>query len=228
MQSIILEFEEKVEEINEYFDFVQTTTHLTRDFDPTKTVIISESVHYILKSNLFLLLYNLIESSFRNSLEKICIEITSEELSYQNLIPQIKQMWINKEYKNFGDNYHIRGTQKSEFVMNKIDTIAQEIVRINFDDKLSGNVTPKIIKESIIEYGLAIHQIPAENEPSLFTIKNKRNNLAHGNESFSECGRGYTLSELDEIKNKSTEYMKFILTHIKTFIDNKQYKNAIQ
>jgi hypothetical protein len=225
MEFIILEFERKVEEINEYFNFVQTTTHLTREFDSTRTVVVSETVHHVLKSNLFLLLYNLIESSFRNSLEKICLEITSEELVYQSLIPQIKQMWISMEYKNFDKTCTIdRAIQKSEFVMNKIDTIAQDIVNIKFDNKLSGNVTPDIIKKSIQEYGLETHQIPEENSDSLFIVKNKRNNLAHGNESFSECGRNYTLLKLNEIKNESTEYMRFILTHIKIFIENKHYK----
>ncbi len=225
MEFIIIEFEKKVQEINEYFNFVQTTTHLARDFDPRKIIFVSESVHHVLKSNLFLLLYNLIESSFRNSLEKICIAITSEELSYQNLIPQIKQMWINKEYKSFGDTCPIpRETLKSEFVMNKIDMIAQEIININFNNELSGNVTPSIIKKSIEEYGLKTNHIPKENESSLFIIKDKRNNLAHGNESFSECGRNYSILKLGEIKNESIEYMRYILTHIKTFIENKHYK----
>lgn len=225
MEFIILEFEEKIREINEYFNFVQTTTHLTREFDETRTIVVSETVHHVLKSNLFLLLYNLIESSFKNSLEKICTEITADELMYQNVVPQIKQMWINTKYKNFDETCAIpREIQKSKFVMNKIDTIAQDIVNIRFDSKLSGNVTPEIIKKSIKEYGLETHQISEQNSSSLFIIKDKRNNLAHGNESFSECGRNYTLLKLDEIKNESTNYMRFILTHIKIFIEDKKYK----
>jgi len=225
MELIILDFENKVEEIDEYYTFVKTTTHIVRDFDTTRTVQISEKVHNILKSNLFLLLYNLIESSFKNSLEEICNKITDDELRYIDVIPQIKQMWINTEYRNFGDKCIVpREALKSEFIMDKIDTITQDIVNITFVNKLSGNVTPDIIKKSIKEYGLETHQISEENSSSVFIIKNKRNNLAHGNESFSECGRNYTLLQLDEIKDKSTNYMRFILEHIKTFIENKQYK----
>lgn len=112
MDIVISEFEEKANEIDEYFSFVQRTTH-------------------------------------HKNFESRCV------------IP--------------------REMQKSEFLMNKINNIAQVI------------------------------------------IKNKRNNLAHGNESFSECGRDYTLENLEEIKDESVEYMRFILTHIKEFIKDKKY-----
>ncbi|MDQ7047819.1 MAG: MAE_28990/MAE_18760 family HEPN-like nuclease [Sulfurovum sp.] len=220
MEVIILEFEGKTEEINEYFSFVRTTTHLRLNLGEDM-IEVSETVHQVLKSNLFLLLYNVVESSFKNALEKICIEISNDELKYKDVISEIKKMWINKEYKNFNEKCDIpRDTSKSEFLMNKIDTITQDIVNIRFTNQLSGNVTPVIIKESINEYGLETHDI--ENPSSLFIIKNKRNNLAHGNEIFSECGREYTLLRLEEIKNESVDYMRFILEHIKDFIDEKK------
>ena len=56
-------------------------------------------------------------------------------------------------------------------------------------------------------------------------IKNydRRNWLAHGNQSFNECSRDTTIGELKIIKNESIDYMRFILTHIQKFISNKQY-----
>ncbi|MDQ7083767.1 MAG: MAE_28990/MAE_18760 family HEPN-like nuclease [Sulfurovum sp.] len=223
MEFVVLEFEEKVEEINEYFSFIKRTTHLRLN-SSDETIQVSETVHQILKSNLFLLLYNLVESSFKNALENICISITNDdELKYQKVIPKIKEIWINKEYKKFGEKCILpRDTEKSTFLINKIDTIAQEIIKLNFTNTLSGNVTPPIIKESINEYGLETHDV--RNPSSLFIIKNKRNNLAHGNETFSQCGRAYSIVTLEEIKNESINYMRFILEHIKDFIDEKKYK----
>ena len=224
MEVIILEFELKVKEINEYFLFILNTTHLERDFDETKIVKVSKTVQDVLKANLFLLLYNLVESSFKKSLESICLNITNEEITYVKVIPEIRKMWINKQYKNFESTCVIpREMKKSEFIMDKIDNIAQDIIDIKFDNELSGNVTTKHIKDLTMQYGLQSNEILEKEATSLFIIKNKRNNLAHGNESFSECGRDYTLGKLEEIKIESVDYMRFILTHIKEFVVTKQY-----
>ena len=224
MEGIILEFESKVNEIDEYFLFISTTTHLERDFDETKIVKVSKTVQDVLKANLFLLLYNLVESSFKKSLESICIQITNDEITYIKVIPEIRKIWINKQYKNFESTCVIpREMKKSEFIMDKIDNIAQDIIDIKFDNELSGNVTTKQIKDLITQYGLQSNEILEKAANSLFIIKTKRNNLAHGNESFSECGRDYTLEKLEEIKNESVEYMRFILSHIKEFLENKKY-----
>jgi len=225
MEGIILEFESKVKEIDEYFSFISTTTHLERDFDETKIVKVSKTVQDVLKANLFLLLYNLVESSFKKSLESICIQITNDEITYVKVVPEIRKIWINKQYKNFESTCVIpREMQKSEFLMNKIDNIAEDIIDIKFDNELSGNVTTKQIKDLTTQYGLQSNEILEKEAKSLFIIKNKRNNLAHGNESFSECGRDYTLEKLEELKDESVDYMRFILGQIKAFIDDKQYQ----
>jgi len=225
MDAVILEFEEKSNEIDEYFSFVQRTTHLRGFLNTTDTIQVSQTVHNILKSNLFLLLYNLVESSFKKSLESICIQITSDRITYINVIPEIRKIWISKQYKNFESACVIpRNMQKSEFLMNKIDNITQDIINIEFDNELSGNVTTTQIRDLTTQYGLQSDEILDMEATSLFIIRNKRNNLAHGNESFSECGRDYTLEKLEEIKNESIEYMRFILSHIKIFIEDKQYK----
>lgn len=224
MEIVIAEFETKVEEINEYFLFIEKTTHLRFNINED-TIQVSETVHQVLKSNLFLLLYNLIESSFKNALEKICIDITTDRLIYKDVIPQIKQLWVNREYKNFGDKCSIpRDTSKSEFLVNKIDSISTEVVSIAFKNNLSGNVTPKVIKEAIGNYGLNTEKVLDDTEHPIYIIKERRNNLAHGNESFSECGRSYTLERLQEIKDESIDYMQFILEHIRDFTENKKYK----
>ena len=224
MDIVISEFEEKANEIDEYFSFVQRTTYLRGFSSATDTIQIPQTVHNILKSNLFLLLYNLVESSFKKSLESICLNITNDEITYIRVIPEIRKIWINKQYKNFESTCVIpREMQKSEFLMNKINNIAQDIINIEFDNELSGNVTTKQIKDLTTEYGLQSDEILEKEANSLFIIKNKRNNLAHGNESFSECGRDYTLEKLEKIKDESVDYMRFILTHIKEFIKDKKY-----
>jgi len=225
MEGIILEFESKVNEIDEYFNFVTKTTPIRGFSSDLEKIEVSSTIHNILKANLFLLLYNLIESSFKKALENICIQITNDEITYIDVIPEIRKIWITKQYKNFESGCVIpREVQKSEFIMNKIDDIAQDIISIEFDNKLSGNVTTSQIQKLTIQYGLQSEEISNREATSLYVIKNKRNNLAHGNESFSECGRGKTVEELKDIQIESIDYMRFILTNIQAFLTNKKYK----
>jgi len=231
MELVISEFEAKVQEISEYFSFIEKTTHL-RLHDNRGMVQVSKTVHNVLKANLFLLLYNLVESSFKNTLEKICINITNDTLKYKDVIPEIKKMWIEKEYKNFGNLTIPKNTKKSEFIMNKIENIANDIVKIEFyrndkktkNDDISGNLDVREMKRINEKYGAKLDTVPNMDANSLLTVKTKRNNLAHGNETFSECGENYTMNELREIEKESIKYMRFILNHIKSFIINKQYK----
>ena len=236
MQSVILDFESKVEEIEEYFNFIETTTHLERDFDKEKIVKVSEIVYDVLKANIFLLLYNLIESSFKNALEKICIEITNDRLTYKEVIPEIKRLWLEKHYKNFENIKIPKNIKKSEHIMNTIDNITEDIIEINFyidekkrkNDDISGNVDAREISKINQKYGAKLRYQPKDiDKQALQIVKIQRNNLAHGDETFRKCGRDKTLETLGEIKSSSIEYMRFILSHIKKFIENKEYKLEI-
>jgi len=108
--------------------------------------------------------------------------------------------------------------------MDKIDNIANDIIEIEFNIKknsdISGNLDARKIKEINQKYGIILEK----DNKSLFIIKNQRQKLAHGDEIFSRCGANYTIQELEEIKNESIDYMRFILTHIQEFLINKKYK----
>ncbi len=234
MQSVILDFELKVEEIDEYFSFIKTTTHLKEDFDKTKTIKVSQTVYNVLKANLFLLLYNLIESSFKNALEKIYIDITNNSLTYTKVIPEIKRIWLEKKYKNFENMEIPKNIKKSEYIMNIIDNIAGDVIEIKFytnekkrkNDDISGNIDAREINRINKKYGIELENNTNIKKEHLLTIKTQRNNLAHGDESFNKCGESYFISDLEEIKNESIEYMRFILNHIKSFIENKKYLSS--
>ena len=58
----------------------------------------------------------------------------------------------------------------------------------------------------------------------LSLVKNKRNALAHGDTSFVECGRDYTVTQLGEIQRESVLYVKAILRNIESFTKTKTYR----
>lgn len=57
-------------------------------------------------------------------------------------------------------------------------------------------------------------------------IKEKRNKLAHGNESFSTAGTNIDFTELYQMKEVVLAYLTEFVTNIQHFIDNKGYKHS--
>ena len=55
------------------------------------------------------------------------------------------------------------------------------------------------------------------------TVKNNRNDLAHGIKSFAEVGKDKSADELIEIKNKVVEYLRQILEKIEIYLENQEY-----
>jgi hypothetical protein len=54
-------------------------------------------------------------------------------------------------------------------------------------------------------------------------VKTQRNDLAHGSISFSECGRQYTVDELERIKRQVVVFMRSILRSIGAYIRKQSY-----
>ena len=58
----------------------------------------------------------------------------------------------------------------------------------------------------------------------LETVKERRNDLAHGTLSFAECGRDYSIDQLIDIKKETVLFLKGLLTGMKKYYDEQQYK----
>ncbi|NEO33598.1 MAG: hypothetical protein F6K36_24860, partial [Symploca sp. SIO3C6] len=93
---------------------------------------IDSDLEKTLKTNSFLLLYNLTESTMRNAIEIIFDEISKEGISFDKIRNEIKIVII----KNIQNNYSPKN------LLNKINTIAVDIISASFDkEKLfSGNL----------------------------------------------------------------------------------------
>jgi hypothetical protein len=91
----------------------------------------------------------------------------------------------------------------------------------------SGNVDQEEIKKMAQKYGFSAHTDArkTQNGEKLKTIKNRRNELAHGFKSFQECGEERTFQEMKAIKDECLLYIEQILKNIDVFLKNKTYLN---
>lgn len=230
MDVVIDEFHSRVKDINLYFEFIaefeNDKTRLYKSHaNPQK---INKDLYKILKANLFLLLYNAVESSFTDALEKLCAKLSDSETLYKDVTDKLQELYLKKKYNSFDGNKAVpKGEKKLPWLVNTIKSLSREIIEIQFDKKdISGNLNAEKITAFALDYGFMtekIDNLKNSKGQSTYIVKHNRNSLAHGNISFAECGGNFSIAELDKIKNETVEYMKDLLEIIKSHIDGKKY-----
>jgi hypothetical protein len=199
-------FEQRKTEIEEYFQFLS-------DYKPANA---DDNLFKILKSNLLVMLYNLIESSISNAIEEIHNNIYSNSISFNSLKERIKSLVINNTKRVNSDKF-----------VTQITDIATDIIKHTFkrEELFNGNVDSRKIKKLSEQYGFNsdTDYERTKHGSHLVTIKDKRNDLAHGIYSFTEVGKEYTIQDLEEMKDKTINYMSDILGNIELYLINKNY-----
>jgi hypothetical protein len=226
MLEVKRDFEARVVEINLYFslleDILINDAKLVLSDDTIKTFdsILSETM----KANGFLLLYNLAESCTSGAIENIYTSIKRDDITYDQLRKELKIEIIKSLKENVGASPFVEMTS----------LIANDIVFNCFDrNKLfSGNVDARELKKIALKYGFSSSitayqdsegNMSSINTGHILTVKNKRNDLAHGIYSFKDCGREYTIQDLTSIKTHVVEYLRQVLDNIEEYINNKEY-----
>ncbi|MEG4394444.1 MAE_28990/MAE_18760 family HEPN-like nuclease [Microcoleus sp. BROC3] len=222
MNTVLLDFNTRAQEVDDYFIFLhglskQTTKLAVADSAGQYQIqSLNPELEKTLKANGLLLLYNLVESTMRNAIVAIFDELKNQAISFDQLKSEIK-MIVLQNLKN-------RSPKKIHLQINQIST---DIIIATFDgEKLfSGNVDARLIKEIAKKYGFSYQTdfAKTKNGESLVDIKDKRNDLAHGVKSFKEVGQGKTIEDLLKIKDEVIEYLRQILENIKTYLDNQEY-----
>jgi hypothetical protein len=225
MNTVIADFEKRVREIDVYFRHLEAIeekdgklsvpTARGRALRPIDPALIK-----VLKANMFLLLYNLVESSVRQSLVEIFDTITAESMPYEDASDHVKMIWLSKGHRKFKD-------RSAEQIFHALATLAQDIVEIEFGDGIiaGGNLDGRKIRELSQVYGFSstVHR-NAKDGIKLFQVKKHRNDLAHGLVSFSECGRNYTVSDLRQAKHEVVIYLRGILRNISRYLEQKKFR----
>jgi hypothetical protein len=226
-------------EVNEYFTFLQKIDkkkpqlHYV-DLEDTennelqevkKVLEISTELVKIFKANAYLILYNLIEASFKEALWQVLETIHENGLDYTTVSDKIRDVWHSQQA------WHYRDTSKDKFI-NMIKHTADSVLNNNIKfnrsfitkKQFSGNIDTKTIIDLSNQYGFDLPQINGQKKSNIDIVKTKRNDLAHGNLTFIECGRDYSIEELVKIKEVIIEFMTEILQNITQFVADKRYK----
>lgn len=218
MKDVIRIFQERKGEIDVYFEFLEDlmVNNAQLVFHDNTKKNLDSALSKILRANGFLLIYNVVESCISQGIEAIYLDIINKGIDYNSIKPNIQKEIIS----------NIKSNINTETFITEVNDITLDIIGQYPRKIFSGNIDAKKIREIAVKYGFS-HQTDAiftKNGASLVTVKEKRNHLAHGEISFQECGKEYTIQQIIEIKEEVIRYLEEILCNIEQFLLQQEYK----
>lgn len=226
MNNTKIDFEKRKEEINTYFSFLE----IIDDDENTRLKYkvnngieenrIPDKLQEILIANGFLILYNLIEATIRNSIIEIFNSIREESVSFEQLSEKMKRVWIKQSSNKFKEGSFRSETLREYLYDISTDILNREIILLDKNSiDFSGNLDAREIRKLADSFGFE----QTTNGRNLLTIKEKRNRLAHGEHTFYDIGKDFTVNQLITFKTESFEYLQDTINKIETYISNKNY-----
>lgn len=177
---------------------------------------VTQEMQCALKAQFLIVLYNIVESTVCDCLNSFYDSIADDGLTYAELSDEMKAMWKN----------YLKRTSNPDYQKSDTELMCAAIRFENLAINISGSLDIRKIFEVFLKHGCKLDETNRDKYSNSFlVIKNKRNNLAHGNTSFSECGSNYMVSDLKKFKEDILDGMQEVVTQAKEYISNKKYKH---
>jgi hypothetical protein len=175
-------FQNRVTEVNTYFKFLENldkkepSLHyqdLENSGDGVTQEVslvmpISAELIKILKANAYLILYNLIEASFKEALWEILEKVQENNLDYVSISENIQKIWHTEKAWNYRD---YTPNQFDNLIKNTAYLVLQDKIKFNRDfinkKQLSGNIDMTTIIELSSLYGFGLPRIQGEKNLTL-------------------------------------------------------------
>lgn len=185
------------------------------DSNSGRELMVDLQMQCCLKAQTLVILYNMVESTVCECLNYIYDAVADDELTYAELTDKMRHMWTQSCK---------RGGRPEKYY----DEVTKMPLKVVFEElaiNTSGSIDIRKIYEAFEKHGCTIAEDKREEYgDSFLTVKNKRNKLAHGNESFSNCGANYLFSSLDKMRQDISAFLQVVINATKKFVENKEYK----
>lgn len=215
-------FEQRKEDVDAHFrclEFINSVeSHKQKpvvDTDSGRELIVDLQMQCCMKAQTLVILYNMVESTVCECLNYIYDAVADDELTYADLTDKMRNMWTAS----------CRRASRAEQNWSEAAKMPVKVVFEELAINTSGSIDIRKIYEAFDKHGCTIAEDKRELcGNSFLTVKNKRNRLAHGNESFSHCGSNYLYSGLDKMRTDITTFLPVVIEATKKFVEDKKYK----
>lgn len=165
----------------------------------------------------YLLIYNMVEASARSFTESILDAIAPAGIALSDLSPALRREILRQAYRK---GKHLE-------LVELLDDTSLDLT-VNYDPKeiFSGNVDARAIRERLVELGCP--EIDFKNQHNvettlLRTLKNTRNDLAHGTKSFATVGRTSTQSMIERTFSAALRTLRASYNEVDLLLSNRKH-----
>lgn len=217
----------------------ETPRHTPMPYSPRKRYDlrddkpISRELEKTLRASTYLLLYNLIESTMSEAINAVHETIQEEKLSLTDLSENLHKVILSSFQKGLTESKIV------EFASQNKDP-RDSFLNLGYDKKrlFSGNIDYEVIAKFCKKYGvkLSVYKIKKGDEPEkpltwnkdvIENIRRKRNSLAHGSESFVECGQNMPVDTMNNNLDNVFAVLMAVFNGLNNFLnDNKYLRNS--
>lgn len=232
MLNLKSDFEDRIDEVNQFFSFMSIVNEIdthknSKNGSTNSTVIaaINRDTQKILRSQCFLMLYNLIEATLRIGIQNIMDSINDEKVHLNQLSNKYQDVFLLSISTKYSEQTNRKGIATS--LKQFIDQITNEPIQfIDNIDNSSGNVDYRFMEDQKKLFGLICKKPLTDLEnlkKGMLKVKRERNLLAHGNKSFKKAAEMLTPKELIDYKELVVEYLRIYVDAVEQFIIDKEF-----
>jgi hypothetical protein len=191
---------------------------------------LSLELTHTLKANLILLLYNAMEATLIELLNEMHDAIDSNCSSTDTLNAQLLRVVLKTVRKEAAQNVLSSPSplHASLFQFWMDDWKNRNSGKEKRDGSISGSVDGRVFYEQLKNYGV-VDKTPDDRPPPHLTnlalqkVKNRRNELAHGEKSFTDLGRELAVPTLEIDSHAVFETLKNIASEVNSYLHNQRY-----
>lgn len=201
-----------------------TKRYNLRDENP-----ISRDLQKTLRASTYLLLYNLIESTMSEAINAIHETIKEEGHSITDLSENLHRVILSSFQKGLTES------KIGELASQNKDP-RDDLLNLGYDKKklFSGNVDYDVIVKFCNRYGIKpiVYKVKNGDEPEIplkwdkeviKNIRRKRNSLAHGAESFVQCGQNMPVDTMNTNLMNVIAVLMAVFNGLNNFLNNSKY-----
>tara|TARA_B110000240_G_C13473923_1_gene442167 strand:- start:805 stop:1476 length:672 start_codon:yes stop_codon:yes gene_type:complete len=223
MQSLFDDLDNRKSELGHYLDLIDflSASHTITN-EKNETFQINTNLVKTTKGTVYLMLYNLIEATMREAVLAIHDKISANGSSFDNLRVELQKKILTRARKESIDLGKMLESMNGDISL-KFHSSA-----LKAKDLFSGNIDRTEIQKIATIYGFSddTNYGQTKHGEHLKSVMTNRNDLAHGNKTFSNVGETKTAEDIRKLSNEVIAYIYEISDNIQDSVINKNYLKA--